>query len=154
MNEGSSISYSYWKSGPLIYLLCPLIILPSYQRFSTVILFWVRVPVLSEQIHEVEPKVSTASKFLTKTCFSDSLLAVMAREMVMQASSPSGTLATRMPIPKIKHWRAWYLTTKRANKKKMTPRLIAMTVMMRTNLSSSFLRGVLALPPVAARSAI
>ena len=31
---------------------------------STVILFWVKVPVLSEQITETEPKDSTAAKFL------------------------------------------------------------------------------------------
>lgn len=135
-------------------MLLPRTTLLSYHRFSTVILFWVRVPVLSEQMQEVEPKVSTAYKFLTSTCFSDSLLAVIAREMVMQASRPSGTLATRIPIPKMRHWRAPYLTTKRASRKKITPREIAMTVMIRTNLSSSFLRGVFAFPPVAAKSAI
>ena len=35
----------------------------------TVILFWVRVPVLSEQIVEVDPRVSTDSRFLTRTFF-------------------------------------------------------------------------------------
>lgn len=38
-------------------------------HIPTVILFWVRVPVLSEQMVEVDPKVSTDSKFLTKTFF-------------------------------------------------------------------------------------
>ena len=41
-------------------------ILLSNHMWATVILFWVRVPVLSEQMHEVEPKVSTASRFLTR----------------------------------------------------------------------------------------
>jgi len=105
-------------------------------------------------MQEVEPRVYTASKFLTKTCLSDNLFAVIASEMVMQASRPSGTLATKIPIPKIRHCRAPYLTTNSANRKKITPNEMAITVMISTNLSSYFLRGVLALPPVAARSAI
>ena len=87
-------------------------------------------------MHEVDPSVSTASKFFTNTDFSESLLAVMAREMVMQASNPSGTLATRIPIPKMMHWRALYLTTNKARKKKTTPNEIAITVIISTNLSS------------------
>ena len=39
--------------------------------WDTVILFWVNVPVLSEQIHVVDPKVSTVCKFFTKTKFYD-----------------------------------------------------------------------------------
>ena len=35
----------------------------------TVILFWVSVPVLSEQMTDVLPRVSTASSFLTKQFF-------------------------------------------------------------------------------------
>lgn len=41
----------------------------SNHRWATVILFWVRVPVLSEQMMEVEPSVSTASRFLTRQFF-------------------------------------------------------------------------------------
>lgn len=70
---------------------------------STVMTFWVRVPVLSEQMQEVEPRVSTASRFFTKTFFSERVLAVIAKEMVIQPKRPSGTLATKIPIPKIKH---------------------------------------------------
>ena len=54
----------------------------------------------------------------------------------MQASKPSGTLATRIPIPKMMHCKALYLTTNKARKKKTTPKVIAMTVIIRTNLSS------------------
>jgi hypothetical protein len=130
------MSYSYSKSAPFISLLCPLLTYPSNQRFSTVILFWVKVPVLSEQIHEVEPKVSTASKFLTKTCLSASFLAVIANEIVIQAKSPYGTFATKIPIPKIMHSSHEYPTTNLDKKKKMMPKTIAITVIISTNLSS------------------
>lgn len=87
-------------------------------------------------MQEVDPKVSTASKFLTSTCFSANLLAVIAKEMVIQASRPSGTLATKIPIPKMRHSRRGYLTTRRAKMKKTTPKLRAMTVMISTKRSS------------------
>jgi hypothetical protein len=61
---------------------------PSNHKFYTVILFWVKVPVLSEQMQDVDPKVSTASKFLTKTCLSANFFAVIANEIVMHASKP------------------------------------------------------------------
>ena len=60
----------------------------------------------------------------------------MAREIVMQARSPSGTLATKIPIPKIIHSRMGYLTTNKASKKKTIPRVMAITVMIKTNLSN------------------
>jgi hypothetical protein len=69
---------------------------------DTVILFWVRVPVLSEQMHEVDPKVSTDSRFLTNTYFPAILWAVKASDTVTVARSPSGTLATMIPIMKTK----------------------------------------------------
>lgn len=54
-------------------------------------------------MQEVDPRVSTAYRFFTSTCFSASFLAVMAKEMVMQASSPSGTFATSIPMAKMMH---------------------------------------------------
>ena len=34
----------------------------SYTTCATVMMFWVNVPVLSEQMHEVEPSVSTPAR--------------------------------------------------------------------------------------------
>lgn len=95
-------SYSYLNSGPIFSLLWPLIFLPLYQIFSTVILFYVNVPVLSEQIQEVEPKVSTPSKFLTKTFNPANFLAVNVKATTTVAKRPSGTFATIIPIANIR----------------------------------------------------
>ncbi len=105
-------------------------------------------------MQDTEPNVYTTSKFFTRTCFSDSFLAVIASEIVMHARRPYGTLATKIPIPKMMHWRALYLTTKRARKKKTTPREIAITVMISINLSSSILRGDVWLAPKVGKSII
>jgi len=64
----------------------------------TVILFWVRVPVLSEQMQLVEPRVSTLSSALTRTFLEAMLLAMMVSETVTHSSKPSGILATIIPI--------------------------------------------------------
>lgn len=72
----------------------------SKKSWETVILFWVSVPVLSEQMQVVEPSVSTDSRFLTRTIFFARRLAVKASEIDTVAMRPSGTFATIIPIAK------------------------------------------------------
>ncbi len=86
------------------------------------------MPVLSVQMQDVEPKVSTPSKFFTKTYFFYSFCAVIANATVAVLRSPSGTLATKIPIQKIIPSNQLTLTTKIANNKKSTPKNIAIPV--------------------------
>ena len=64
------------------------------KQLSTVILFWVRVPVLSEQTTLTAPSVSTEGSFLTMVCTFTILVTLNARQIVTTAGSPSGTAAT------------------------------------------------------------
>lgn len=67
---------------------------------------------------------------------------MIAKEIVIQAKSPSGTFATKIPIPKIMHCNALYFTTNKASKKKTIPKTIASIVIITTNLSNYVLNGV------------
>ena len=65
-------------------------------------MFWVRVPVLSEQIYNAPPIVSDASSLLTKFCSSFIFMTEYASDIVTAKGSPSGTATTTTVIPIIK----------------------------------------------------
>ena len=109
--------------------------MPSKNILETDILFWVRVPVLSEQMQEVEPRVSTDSKFLTSTIFVAILLAVRARDTVTVARRPSGTFATMIPMQNTKLVTRSVPLKIHPIKKKETPRKMATAETMMMNLS-------------------
>lgn len=60
------------------------------------------MPVLSEQMQVVDPKVSIDSKFLTKTFFLAIYFAVRANYIVTATTTPSGTFETNTPTAMIK----------------------------------------------------
>ena len=64
------------------------------QMDCTVILFWVRVPVLSEQMTLAQPRVSTAGSFFTMAPRAASRCTPRASTMVTMAGRPSGMAAT------------------------------------------------------------
>lgn len=93
-------------------------------------------------MQEVDPKVSTDSRFFTSTYLICNSWAVTAKEIVTHPKRPSGTFATRIPIPSKTQKNTGYFATNAASKKKIIPRAIAITAIIITNLSSSFLRGL------------
>ncbi len=56
--------------------------------------FWVKVPVLSEQITDTQPKPSTACSFFIMACCFAILLVPMAKAMVTMEDKASGIAAT------------------------------------------------------------
>mmetsp|Transcript_27812 Transcript_27812/g.71909 ORF Transcript_27812/g.71909 Transcript_27812/m.71909 type:complete len:372 (+) Transcript_27812:2889-4004(+) len=104
----------------------------SYTTWATVMMFWVNVPVLSEQMHDVEPSVSTPSKFLTITFFVYIRFAVSVKQTVTVASNPSGTLATMMPIINTKEVTAsWPMPSAAAKKEMPSAKAIAEMIWMK-----------------------
>ncbi len=67
---------------------------PSAKAFTRVIWFWVKVPVLSEQITEALPRVSTAGNLLIIAFFFTIRCTPMARTIVTIAGRPSGIAET------------------------------------------------------------
>ena len=78
---------SYW------FCISPFI----FDKFTTVILFWVSVPVLSEHITLLLPNVSTAGSFLIIAFFFAIFVTPIDNTIVTIAGSPSGIAATANP---------------------------------------------------------
>jgi hypothetical protein len=62
----------------------------------------VRVPVLSEQMQVVQPKVYMARNSLASTFFFASLFAVNVSDIVTYNNNPLGALAIVIPMAKVK----------------------------------------------------
>jgi hypothetical protein len=88
----------------------------------------------------VDPRVSTASRFLHKTFLYESLFAVKVSPTVTYTIMPYGTLAVMIPIAKIKFKTAGYPTAK-PRQNKITPMITANTVKRIINLLIYFLSG-------------
>ena len=78
--------------------------LPFVKIFFTVILFCVKVPVLSEQITLALPKVSTAGNFFTIAFLFTILWTPIAKTIVEIAAKPSGIAATAKDTAVINIW--------------------------------------------------
>ncbi len=80
---------------------------------TTVMRFWVRVPVLSEQMICVEPRVSTAVRRLMMAFLLLMLVTPTDSTMVTTVASPSGMAATArdtaiMKVSRIlSRWKSW-----------------------------------------------
>ena len=77
----------------------------SPKKSTTVILFWVSVPVLSEQIICAQPRVSTAVSRRIMAFRLDMLVTPMDSTTVTTAARPSGMAATARDTATIKELR-------------------------------------------------
>ena len=100
-------------------------------------------------MQDVDPKVSTPSKFFTKTFNPASFFAVNVKATTTVANRPSGTLATIIPIANIKLvTAAWNKNnilrypTANPNTKNITPIDMAIYAIYVINAFNSFFNGV------------
>ncbi len=110
---------------------------PATHTLLTVIWFSVSVPLLSAQMIEVFASVSTTASFLTSTPRCARRWTAIANESVTVGSRPSGTVATMMPMPKIRASSSGNLTSLMPTIKTITPRPIANRVMTRVTRAMS-----------------
>ena len=90
-------------------------------------------------MHDVDPSVSTDSRFFTNTYLPAILWAVKARDTVTVQRRPSGTLATMIPIIKTKLVIGSVFKTQPMIKK-VTPRKHATPETKKTNLKTKKLK--------------
>ena len=111
------------------------------QRRFTVISFCVRVPVLSEQITFVQPKVSTAESFLTKAFSFAIFCTATASDSVTAGNSPSGMNATTIPSANRKDCIQGSPTANTAMRKNTSPMPKAISAICFVKMLSSFCKG-------------
>ena len=116
--------------------------------------FCVKVPVLSEQITEVAPNVSTEDSFLTKAWSLAMRWTAMAKDRVTVGRSPSGIKATIIPNAKIKAWDKGWWTNRVAATIKKRPTDTAITEICLVKRSNSFWRGLFSWTRFCVKSAI
>ena len=114
---------------------------PGIQTSTTIIWFWVRVPVLSVQMNVVEPSVSTASRCRTRALRAAMRWAPTASDIVTVGSSPQGTTATVTPTAKRNPSEA-AVPVISAAAKNTTPTATATAAMIRETRSSSSRNGL------------
>ena len=117
-------------------------VFPPTKSSLTDIRFWVRVPVLSVQMTVAEPRVSTDESFFTMAFFPAILCTPSARASETVGMSPSGTLATIMPMANMKLVLKVSPASCQPRRKKTSPRPIAMKVTVFVRRDISFCRGL------------
>ena len=97
-------------------------LLPSTAISVAIMRFCVKVPVLSQQITVVQPRVSTDGKLFTSAWRLAMRCTPMARERVTVGSNPSGTLATNRPMQNTKASRKVRPATNQPRNRKAKPK--------------------------------